>query len=101
MKRYIGYLVVIISFILLFAMTSPGWSHSWYSPWCCDDKDCAEVIDQQEDGHGGIIVTSKHGTVLIPQYMERKPSQDGKFHVCMRKGTWKMIPICYYVPGGS
>lgn len=101
MKHYFGLLIVVASFIILFAMTAPGWSHGWYDRWCCDDKDCAEVIDQQETGHGDIIVTSKHGTVTIPVTMERKPSQDGKFHVCMRRGSWKMVAICYYVPGGS
>lgn len=108
MSRYIGILVVIVSFILLFAMTAPGWSHSWYHHSCCSDQDCAEVIEREETGHGDLIVTSKHGTVLIPQTMERKPSQDGKEHVCMGSYSGnlggvenRMYPICYYVPGGS
>lgn len=99
--KYLGVFVFVACFLILFAITSPGWSHSWYSWQCCSDNDCAEVIDQQEDGHGGIIVTSKHGTVLIPPDFERKPSQDEKFHVCMRQGTYRIVPICYYVPGGT
>jgi hypothetical protein len=89
--------VMAIAFLLFVVFTSNAKTHSWYENECCSEKDCSEVIDKQEDGHGNLIITSKNGTVLVAPEFPRKPSQDEKEHIC----TIGKLLICYYVPGGS
>lgn len=65
--------------------------------------DCAPV-DKAVLGYpeGGMMLTSKHGTVQVPPEFPTRPSQDSKMHVCMR-GTEAatMRPVCVFVPPGS
>lgn len=89
--------VMAIAFLLFIVLTSNAYTHDWYDKECCSENDCSEVIDSQDDGHGNLIVTSKHGTVLISPNFPRKPSKDEKEHICI---VGKIL-ICYYTPGGS
>jgi hypothetical protein len=69
-------------------------SHDWY-PWdCCHDLDCAPV-DQAEYLGSAAKLTTKLGTVIVPGSFPRRPSPDGRQHVCIKPdGT----PRCYFVP---
>lgn len=96
-RIYQAMAITAIAFLLFIVFTSKIQAHSWYDKDCCSDKDCSEVIDKQDDGHGNLILTSKHGTVLVSPAFPRKPSQDENEHICI---VGKLL-LCYYVPGGS
>src|SRR5712691_9808154 len=77
-------------------------AHDWYPMECCHAMDCAPV-DKVEMLQGpamasmlgtatstpiasSMLVTSKHGTVIIPANFPRRESKDHRMHVCMRPG---------------
>lgn len=97
--KLLTYICVVYIMILMYIF--PVHSHEWYDPECCNDKDCSVVLDTQDDGHGNLIVTSKHGTVLIEPDFIRRPSKDDKDHVCMIVSDNKFIVLCYYIATGS
>jgi len=46
-----------------------------------------------------MLVTSKHGTVLVPANFPRRESKDHQMHVCMRPGEGgAMRLICIFLP---
>ena len=53
----------------------------------------AQVLPNAE-----LLVTSKHGTTLVPATFPKRDSQDNRMHVCMRKGEGGMTPICIFLP---
>lgn len=66
-------------------------AHYWYDELCCAANDCAEVIEQK-DHPDGWLMTTKHGTTLVPinmpkgeEWREKENKYDGKTHVCMRR----------------
>jgi hypothetical protein len=75
-------------------------AHDWYPMECCHGMDCAPVDRIDVGGSpGGIIVTSRVGTAVIPPEMTRRESQDNRMHVCMRKTpTGAMRVLCVFVP---
>ena len=83
---------------------APAKAHGWYPKECCDDRDCAPVesVAQFLPVGGGLpqlIVTSKHGTVIVPQGFPVRQSKDGRMHVCIRQnefGTWDVM--CLFMP---
>lgn len=93
-----------LSIAFLFAsalmIATPASAHDWYPIECCSGYDCAPV-EQAELQHGGdqLVVTSKHGTGIVPSAMTRRESKDHRMHVCMRK-TWdgEMRVICVFLP---
>jgi hypothetical protein len=77
----------------------PTWAHSWYPKECCHDGDCApvDVVGwfQPNDGKTPLlVVTSKHGTVVIPREFPRQSSPDGRMHICIQ-GPYVM---CLFMP---
>jgi hypothetical protein len=46
-----------------------------------------------------MVVTTKHGTVVVPENFPRRPSKDGQWHPCVR-GTMagKLNLICLFEP---
>jgi len=79
-------------------------AHDWYPIECCSGTDCAPVegIARHVPTGGGIpqmVVTSKHGTAIIPQDFRAGESKDQRMHVCMRQseiGTWDVM--CLFFP---
>lgn len=74
---------------------------------CCSNMDCAPVIEARvftptgSDALPTLVVTSKHGTALVPPNLERRESKDNRMHVCMRPGeAGVMHVICIYQPPG-
>jgi hypothetical protein len=96
---------------LLLAAT-PAAAHDWYPLECCHDMDCApvehaEVIptpataDPKGAGSGpsAMIVTTKHGTVLVPANFPRRESKDHRMHACMMPSAGgQMQLICIFMP---
>lgn len=92
--------LISLCFLFLFSIIFDVKAHSWYDSQCCSDKDCSVVLDTQEDGHGNLIVTSKHGTVFISKEFTRRPSQDENDHICIINYNGKLMVLCYYVATG-
>lgn len=91
-------------------LASPAAAHDWYPMECCSGIDCAPVDQTQwvagaafVDGNGEIsalpvmMVTTKHGTALVPQRFPHRQSPDGQMHACIRGGHL----ICLFVPPNS
>ena len=91
---------------------TPAAAHDWYPLECCHEMDCAPV-DRTEIvptpttaepqgaavGPPAMIVTTKHGTVLVPGDFPRRESKDNRMHACMMPGAGgKMQLICIFLP---
>jgi len=91
---------------------TPAAAHDWYPLECCHQMDCAPV-DKVETvptptGAGGeaaaadpaaMLVTTRHGTALVPASFPRRESKDHRMHACMMPGEGgKMRLICIFLP---
>ena len=48
---------------------------------------------------GSMLVTTKHGSVLVPANFPRRESKDNSMHACMRPGDGgAMRLICIFLP---
>lgn len=88
-------------------------AHDWYPVHCCSGQDCAPV-DRAEMVAGAamtgalqlsplplMLVTTKHGTAVVPPNFVRQESPDHQLHACMRKRGDTMELICLFVPPSS
>ena len=95
---------------LLLAATTAA-AHDWYPVECCSGMDCApvekvEIISLQSAGimgsaplPGSMLITTKHGTVIVPANFPRRESKDNQMHACIRPstgGTPRLI--CLFLP---
>jgi hypothetical protein len=91
---------------------TPAAAHDWYPPECCHDMDCAPVdhaeivatpttsdVSGYTPAPGAMIVTTKHGTALVPANFPRRQSKDHRMHACMMPGAGgQMQLICIFMP---
>jgi hypothetical protein len=90
---------------------TPAAAHDWYPLECCHEMDCAPVdhteivpmptADPQGAAAGppAMVVTTRHGTVLVPGDFPRRESKDNRMHACMMPGaSGKMQLICIFLP---
>lgn len=90
------------------ALAAPATGHSFYAMECCSGQDCAPV-DKVEVVAGAtffggqpmsavppsvMIVTTRHGTVVVPQNFKTRESPDGQMHACIHNGKL----LCLYLP---
>ena len=84
------------------AAATPAAAHDWYPMECCHAMDCAPVdkvemlpgpsiasmlsTPAQADSVGGMLVTTRHGSVIVPANFPRRESKDNRMHACMRRG---------------
>ena len=88
-KRFWAFLLVV----------TPAAAHEWYPIDCCSGLDCAPVEQVQLMPNAEMIVTSKHGTTLVPASFPTRDSRDHRMHVCMRPdGSGSMRTICVFLP---
>ena len=95
--------------LLLTATTAAA--HDWYPVECCSGMDCApvekvEIISLQSAGimgsaplPGSMLITTKHGSVIVPANFPRRESKDNQMHACIRPstgGTPRLI--CLFLP---
>ena len=95
---------------LLLSSTAAA-AHDWYPIECCSGMDCApvekvEIISLQSAGimgsaplPGSMLITTKHGTVIVPANFPRRESKDNQMHACIRPstgGTPRLI--CLFLP---
>jgi hypothetical protein len=87
----------------LLVAASPAAAHDWYPMECCHAMDCApvdkvEIVQSPAMASllgspavaapsSAMLVTSKHGTALVPANFPRRESKDHRMHVCMRPMT--------------
>lgn len=91
-----------LAFLLALIIPAPASAHDWYPIECCHGMDCAPVEHAERSEGNTLIVTSKHGTGIVPSSMTRRESQDSRMHVCMRR-SWdgQMRVICVFLPPPS
>jgi hypothetical protein len=96
--------------------TTPAVAHEWYPMECCSGLDCA-VVEKVEmlpgpsiasllgtPAHasplGGMLVTTRHGSAVVPADFPRRESKDHRMHACMRPapGGTGMRLICIFFP---
>jgi hypothetical protein len=90
---------------------APAVAHDWYPLECCHEMDCAPVdrteivptptADPQGAavGQPAMIVTTRHGSVLVPGNFPRRESKDHRMHACMMPGVaGQMQLICIFMP---
>jgi len=99
----------------LMAIATPAAAHDWYPMECCHGMDCAPVEKVEmlsgpsvasmlsSPAHAnpldGMLVTTKHGSVLVPANFPRRESKDHRMHACMRPGQGgTMRLICIFLP---
>jgi hypothetical protein len=88
--------------LLMTLMAGPARAHDWYPMECCHGMDCAPVDHAELQSNATLIVTSRHGTAVVPATFPRRESKDSRMHVCMRPGSdGKMRIICVFFPPPS
>ena len=94
--------------LLALAIPIPADAHDWYPMECCHQMDCAPVDHAetvkgqlyagmgyaQSLAPGTLIVTTRHGTAVVPPDMQRRESKDNQMHACLRAGK----VICIFLP---
>lgn len=94
-----------ISLLSGLLLTSQARAHDWYPIECCSGMDCAPVdgVRFTQPIEVGtlpqMVVTTKHGTAIIPKGFPFRDSKDNRMHVCMRpKEGGEMRVICVFTP---
>ena len=95
---------------LLLAATAAT-AHDWYPIECCSGMDCApvekvEILSVQSAGimgsttlPGTMMITTMHGSVIVPGNFPRRESKDNRMHACIRasaSGSPRLI--CLFMP---
>lgn len=98
----------------LLAATTPAAAHDWYPTECCHEMDCAPVDRAEivpttpttDHGNGAatasprsMMVTTRHGSVVVPGNFPRRESKDHRMHACMMPSpSGQMQLICIFMP---
>jgi hypothetical protein len=86
---------------------APARAHSWYPHECCSGEDCAPVdnIAWLVPAGGGLpqlVVTSKHGTAVVPRDFPVRQSKDSRMHVCLQHSPTDpfsdITVLCLFMP---
>lgn len=103
-------ILCVLTFLLAVAVTRVL-AHDWYDMECCSGMDCAPVdstafvsespvyqsLVPMPASPPQLVVTTKHGTAVVPANMPRRESKDHRMHACIRGGK----VICIFSPPGS
>jgi hypothetical protein len=85
---------------------TPAQAHDWYPKECCHDHDCAPVESIARTSSlaaaaelPSTVVTTRHGTAVLPPNLPRRESKDNRMHACMNPGPMgRMQVICIFTP---
>jgi hypothetical protein len=83
---------------------TPATAHEWYPPDCCHGGDCAAVdnitrVVLAGGGETSLVLTSKHGTAILPPDFPLRESKDHRMHVCMRPSLYGGMGVtCVFMP---
>jgi hypothetical protein len=94
-----------LAFACVFWFT-PAQAHDWYPKECCHDNDCAPVESLSRSSSlaasselPNMVVTTRHGTAIVPPNLPRRASKDNRMHACMNPGPMgRMQVICIFTP---
>ena len=90
-------------FVLPVLLASPAAAHDWYSPGCCEERDCEPIpidgIEETRDGWHVHYISPRFGPIdQMVRRANKRDSHDGGFHGCwMASGENR----CLYVPVGT
>jgi hypothetical protein len=78
-------------------------AHDWYPHECCHGDDCAPVDNVAKlagkENEPQLVVTSKHGTAVLPTTLPWRKSHDHRMHVCMRPSLYGGMGVtCIFMP---
>lgn len=74
-------------------------AHSWYPKECCSNRDCQPAAGLYSDARGDTIVRVGRQQFLVPPDLRRRPSPDGRIHVCIQYDEFGLqYPVCLFVP---
>jgi hypothetical protein len=75
-----------------------GRSVSWYPADCCHDGDC-HPVSRIRAWSDGLLMTTEDGTTLfVNPAKARRPSRDGRWHVCYGAGENPSIHCVFEPP---
>lgn len=84
-------------------------SHSFYDPYCCNDKDCQPIkgtsVKETAAGYEVTLSPAEHiglkkedkAHTYVVRYGDAKPSPDGAFHACILPYMPDTMR-CFYAP---
>jgi hypothetical protein len=82
---------------IILTVTSNVRAHDWYPKECCCGHDCAPATVEpipvtpalaqqlQTTPPSAMMITTKHGTVIVPSGFKARESKDGRAHACITK----------------
>ena len=88
-------------------MCLPAYPHDWYPHDCCHDQDCSPVdkvtwFTPSGGGRPLMIISTRHGTAIVPDDLPTQQSNDGRMHACLRHSLGDpyvdVSVICFFVP---
>ena len=71
-----------------------------YPDQCCP-RYCAAMTEVKgilDDGNAVFVITRKYGRLTVPASVERRPSPDGRFHICAGFTDHAVEVKCIFVP---
>ena len=98
--------IALLGLAVACVLLTPAQAHDWYPRECCHDNDCAPVESVARISSlatssqlPSTVVTTKHGTAVVPPNLPRRESKDNRMHACMNPGPMgKMQLICLFTP---
>jgi hypothetical protein len=99
----------VLAWAAIVAFATAGWTpltnaHSWYPLECCREIDCAPVdsvvrVVPAAGGPPQLLVTSEHGTAIVPHDFLARESKDGRMHICMGYDAFgNRDVLCFFIP---
>lgn len=78
-------------------------AHSWYPSECCHALDCGEVTATTTvlltgETLPSLVVTTQHGTAVVPRNVRWRNSQDGRMHACIYQSEKGPTLRCIFAP---
>ena len=77
-----------------------GTSVNWYPTECCHDGDCHPVSRIRAWSDGLLMTTEDGATLFVDPSKARRPSRDGRWHVCYGAGENPAV-LCVFEPPNS
>ena len=95
---------------MILAVTGTVRAHDWYPKECCGGHDCAPATVEQipvtpalaqrlQTTLPSAMITTKHGTVIVPSGFKAQESKDGRAHACIiKEGFGQARLMCLWLP---
>lgn len=88
--------------LLVSALPSQVYAHSWYPKECCSNRDCMPADAIERDVRGDWQVRVGRRKIWVPQGFAIRPSRDDRIHICFHLDDHKfLMPLCLFLPAQS